>query len=145
MMVAYCTLDDLVKLLPEDILVQLTDDDGLGVVDQVRVSESIETAGAEIDGWCKAGGYVVPFDPVPAQIKKCAIDIAIYNLYSRRVETFPETREKRYKMAVDLLKAIAARKGPELGSTMVEAPRAEGLLTVSAPDRLFPHELLEKM
>lgn len=144
-MAAYCTLEDLVKLLPEEMLIQLTDDTGVGAVDTEMVDESIETAGAEIDGWCKAGGYVVPFDPVPSQIKKCAIDITIYNLYSRRVETIPETREKRYKMALELLKAIAARKGPELGSTMVEAPRSEGLLTVSAPDRMFPHDLLEKM
>ncbi|MGE4402845.1 MAG: gp436 family protein [Desulfobulbus sp.] len=142
-MVAYCTLDDLTKLLPEDILVQLTDDDGIGVVNDSRIAEAIDTAGSEIDGWC-APKYVVPFDPVPALVKKCAIDVAIYNLYSRRVETIPETRSTRYKEAMRLLKDIATGL-VRLETAQVEARRTEGILTVSAPERLFPHDLLEKM
>lgn len=143
-MAAYCTLDDLVKLLPEDILVQLTDDDNLGVIDTGRIGEAIATAGAEIDGWC-APRYVVPFtEPVPALIKKCAIDVAIYNLYSRRVETIPETRATRYKEAMRLLKDIATGN-VALGTAEIPAARTEGVLTVVAPDRLFPHDLLDRM
>lgn len=98
-------------MLPEEVLVQLTDDDNIGVVDSAMVAEAIDTAGAEIDGWC-AAQYVVPFVQVPALIKKCAIDVAIYNLYSRRVETIPETRATRYKEAMRLLKDIATGAVP---------------------------------
>ena len=139
----YCTLEDLIKLLPEDLLVQMTDDANLGVVDSDRIAEAIDTAGAEIDGWC-AAKYVVPFDPVPALVKKCAIDVAIYNLYSRRVETIPETRATRYKEAMRLLRDISTG-AVELGTEQIPAPRAEGVLTVSAPKRMFPHDLLERM
>jgi len=70
--------------------------------------------------------------------------VAIYNLYSRRVETIPETRATRYKEAMRLLRDISTG-AVELGTEQIPAPRAEGVLTVSAPKRMFPHDLLERM
>jgi len=37
----YCVLDDLKKNIPEEILIQLTDDEGLGTVNQTRIDEAI--------------------------------------------------------------------------------------------------------
>ncbi len=102
----YCTIDDIKKLLPEELLIQLTDDEGLNRVNDARVDEAIAQAGAEIDSYC-ATKYAVPFATVPPIVKKCSVDMAIYNLYSRRVEKTPETRVDRYNNAVKLLSNIA--------------------------------------
>lgn len=71
-----------------------------------RVNEAIAQADAEIDTYC-ATRYTVPFTTVPETAKKCSVDIAIYNLYSRRVEEIPEARSDRYKNCIRLLEAIA--------------------------------------
>ncbi len=102
----YCTLDDIKKLLPEDSLLQLTDDEGLGAVNQTRVDEAVAQADAEIDS-CIGGRYGVPLSTVPGVVKKLSVDIAIYNLYSRRVEEMPEVRKDRHRNAVSQLKDIA--------------------------------------
>ena len=46
---AYCTLDDIKKLLPEESVLELTDDEALGSIVQGRVDEAIAQADAEIE------------------------------------------------------------------------------------------------
>lgn len=124
----YCTLDDLKKLVPEDVLVQLTDDENLGEVDTARVNEAITQADAEIDGYL-GGRYAVPLTSVPDMVKKLSIDIALYNLYSRTVSEMPSLRGDRYCSAVRQLEGIA--KGIiTLGvSEMPSAPTDSGAET----------------
>lgn len=129
----YCTRDDIIKLLPEDVLIQLVDDEFLKpeTIDAVdsthepmrqRIAKAVETADAEIDGYC-AERYAVPFAaPVPSVIKGLSVEIAIYYLYARR--TVPDDIEKRYDKAVARLKDIAkglmsipAAAAPEAGLT----------------------------
>lgn len=102
----YSALDDIKKLLPEETIIQLTDDDGIGTVNQGRVDEAIIQADSEIDSYC-GGRYSVPFATVPGIVKKISVDIAIYNLYSRRVEEIPKTRDDRYKNAIRQLEYIS--------------------------------------
>jgi phage gp36-like protein len=104
--VSYSAIDDLMKLIPEEILIQLTDDENTGAPVTGRVEQAIEQADSEIDSYC-AAKYMVPFDPVPEIVKKYSVDIAIYNLYSRRVEDLPATRTERYRNAVRQLEGIA--------------------------------------
>jgi phage gp36-like protein len=112
---AYCTLDDITKALEEATLIQLTDDENLKptAIDPAnaenaaiiaRIDEAIETADAEIDGYC-AVKYSVPLSPVPPVVNKLSVDLAIYYLYSRR--SMPEKVEKRYERAIARLKDIA--------------------------------------
>ncbi len=105
---AYSTEADIKKLISLESLVQLTDDEGLNIVDQGRVTEAIADADAEIDAYC-AGRYTVPFSTVPAVIKKLSVDIAVYNLYSRcpSEEETPPVRQERYKYALKMLESIS--------------------------------------
>ncbi len=103
---AYSTLADIKKLIPEDVSIQLTDDEGSGTVNQTRVDEAIAQADGEINGYL-AGRYTVPLSTVPALIRKFSVDIAIYNLYSRKTEDMPKTRVDRYNNAIRTLEAIA--------------------------------------
>jgi phage gp36-like protein len=102
----YSTVTDIKKLLPEELLIQLTDDENTETVNSSRVNEAIAQADAEIDSYCGIK-YSVPFTTVPDIVKKISVDITIYNLYSRRVEVIPETRADRYKNAIRQLEGIS--------------------------------------
>ena len=133
---AYCTIDDILKKIPQATVIQLTDDEGTGTVNADRVDEAIEGADAEINGYC-ATRYTVPLNPVPEIIVKLSADLAIYNLYARVVENIPDTRQQQRNAAIKLLERIADGK-VLLGSAGVEPPAAvQGKPSFSGPERLF--------
>lgn len=133
---AYCTLDDILKKIPEATVIQLTDDEGVGSVNASRVEEAIEGADAEVDGYC-ASRYIVPFNPVQPVISKLSTDLAIYNLYARVVETIPDTRKKQRDDAIRLLERIADGR-VQLGSTGLEPPvTPQGKPSIVSSGRLF--------
>lgn len=108
----YCAPDDLLKQIPPEKLAQLADDDKDGEPDGDLLSAAIAEAGAEIDSYA-GKQYTLPFAAAPAVLKKFAVDVAIYNLFSRRgFNLSPESGDYniylRYKAAVDFLKRLAA-------------------------------------
>jgi phage gp36-like protein len=107
--VAYSTQDDILDQLDEAVLIRLTDDEGTGSVNTARVDQAIADADAEIDGYLGAR-HPVPLDPVPANIHKYSVDIAVYNLFSRKRDTAPEIRKERYKAAIRYLEGVAEGK-----------------------------------
>lgn len=111
----YCEKSD---IYPKQIatldIVELTDDTGLLIEMsaglEAIVDEAITDAGAIIDGYCQKI-YTVPLSPVPELIKKYAVDIAIYNLYSRRSHSdVPKNRYDRYHDAIAYLKLVTEGK-----------------------------------
>lgn len=137
---AYSVKADILELLPESVLIQLTDDENLKEVRDSRVNEGIEQADAVIDSYI-SGKYTTPVSPVPNLIKAFSVNIAIYNLYSRRVETMPEARRDRYNDAIKQLDAIS--KGT---MTLGTAPgvTAVGEIQINTTyddDRIFTREL----
>lgn len=105
---AYSTQTDLEKQLPQARLIQLADDDGDNLADTGVIDEAITKADDEINGYA-ATRYTVPFSPVPTLVKTLSVDIAIWNLYSRRtIEN--DTVNKRYERAIQILKDIAGGK-----------------------------------
>jgi phage gp36-like protein len=139
----YSTLEDIRKLMPEEVLVQLTDDEATGSVNQARVDEAIAQADAEVDSYC-GGRYSVPFGTVPDVVRKLSVDIAAYNLYSRRVDEVPESRAERYRDAVRQLEGIA-RGLISLGvDPAPPSPSETGAETNRAADgNVFTREKLE--
>lgn len=130
-------------MIPEESLVQLTDDEGYGTVNQTRIDEAIAQADAEIDSYC-GGRYSIPFAaPAPDIAKKISVDIAIYNLYSRRVEVIPEVRADRYKNAIRQLEGIS--KGIiSIGEDPAPASPTEGGVETNktTDDRTFTKDKL---
>lgn len=101
----YCTLDHIKERIPEKVVIQLTDDDRLGVIDPAKVAAAISRADKEIDAWC-GSRYAVPFAEAPAIIVELSADLAVYHLYARKAEKVPETRESARAGAVKLLEQI---------------------------------------
>lgn len=140
----YCTIEDIKKLLPEADLVQLTDDEGAGTINPQRLEEAIAQADAEIDAYL-SGKYAVPLAPVPALVKKLSADIAVYNLYSRRLEQIPETRAERHRNAVRMLEGIA-RGTISVGAATAPTPSAGAggpEATRTADERTFTKTTME--
>ncbi len=103
---SYSTLTDIKAHIPEVNLIQLTDDEELGVINEERVNEAISYADQLINGYLR-GRYALPLNPVPTLIQKLSIDLAVFHLYSRRLELeMPETMLARYNNAVKFLKQI---------------------------------------
>jgi len=136
--VAYCTQDDLIEQITEEELIELTDDAGSGDADADAVARAIADADAEIDSYCGAR-YAVPFSTVPAIVRKVSVDIAVYNLLTRRAHlrgAVPEERQKRYENAVRLLREIA--KGiVTLGASAPAPTTTSDAADIDGPPRRF--------
>lgn len=117
---AYCTEDDLLKMIPQEELAQLTAESG-DTPDSQVVAEAISRAEGEIDAYL-GSRYALPLTPVPDQVKGLSVDMAIYHLYSRR-SVAPPVRRQRYEAALSFLKQVAA------GQAVLEG--ASGLLPES--------------
>ncbi len=136
----YCTKGDILDMLEEDKLEQLTDDEYAGAVNDARVDKAIADACGVVDGYL-GGRYRLPLAIVPPIISKCAADIAIYNLFSRRMGP-PEDRRDRYKDAVALLTRVASGsislgvEDPDGTPKPAEAPRMTAPSPVFGRDRM---------
>jgi phage gp36-like protein len=150
----YCTIDDLKKLIAEETILRLTDDDNLdpASIDPSapaqaaivsRISEAIATSDAEIDGYC-AAKYGVPLYPVPPLVKALSVQLTIYYLHKRR-SSMPEEVEKGYDKASARLRDIA--KGLlTLGVDPAPAPSADaaGAATNKTEgDRVFTRDSMK--
>jgi phage gp36-like protein len=105
---AYSAQTDITEALDEAELIELTDDEGMGTVDESVVTRAIADADATIDAYCQAK-YTVPLTSTPDKIRQISVDIAVYNLYSRRLSV-PEHRTARYKEALRFLEKITEGK-----------------------------------
>lgn len=139
---AYSTLTDIKELLPEETLIQLTDDDGLGSVDQTKIDKAIAQADAGINAYC-GKLYTIPFSTVPEVINKLSVDIAIYHLYSRR-DVMPEIRGERYKDAMRQLSDIS-RGVISLGVDPAPASTGSGVnINIKSNDRIFSRGTMDE-
>lgn len=132
---AYCTQSDILDVMDEDVLIQLTDDDDAGLVDSGIVDQAIAAADALIDSYCGTR-YEVPFATVPELVKDFSVIIAIYKLYGRR-KGAPDDVRTRYNDAVRMLKDIS--KG--LATLGADAPAEDSdsgpEATTVKSDRIF--------
>ena len=132
---SYCTQDDLLKLVPELELAQITAEAG-DVPDAAVVAEAIAQAGAEIDSYL-AVRYQLPLAETPARVKSLAVDLALYHLYSRR-SVAPEVRRQKYEDAITFLKLVWAGRAEIIGAAGVEmAGDAAEVVEIASGARLF--------
>ena len=126
--------------MTETELIQLTDDDDAGVVDESVVTKAIADADAEIDGYC-GQRYTVPFTTVPAMIRKLSVDIAVYNLFSRR-QGAPEGRKTRYDAAIKFLERVADGKAVVTGVEGTTESAADRV-SIESATRVFSRSNME--
>jgi len=134
----YCTQDDLLKLVPELELAQITAEEG-DVPDAGVVTAAIAQADAEIDAYL-AVRYHLPLPETPARVKFLAVDMVLYHLYSRR-SVVPEVRRQKYEDAVAFLKLVGAGKAEIVGAAGVEmSGDAQEVTEITSAARVFTRD-----
>jgi len=129
---AYITVNDL--NIPNELLVQLTDDDGIGTVNDNRVDTAIADAQAEVDGYC-GKRYKVPFTAPTRLVKRLVANLAAYNLYARRgmiAEDIASMRKDAIKTLENISKGVVS-----LGMEPQPPPAAETGGIISGPKKVF--------
>jgi phage gp36-like protein len=139
----YSSITRIKTKLTEQALLQLTDDEGLGQVNDGRITTALVKASSIADMLCGVK-YSVPFAaPVPAIIEDLVDDIAEYELYSRKVSEFPpavkERRDNALRLLTDVSKGLASL-GIDPAPAASSADSPETNKTVS--DRVFTRDKL---
>jgi phage gp36-like protein len=138
--VAYASREDMEARFGEREVIALTDRQGSGAVNEAVLSEALEAADDEINGYLR-GRYGLPLPTVPRLITRLACDIARYRLCGAEV-TETEPVRNRYKDAVKLLESIAAGKislGLDESGSVAPEPSGVG---ISTGPRTFTDETL---
>jgi phage gp36-like protein len=133
---AYCTQDDIVKLIPSADLAVLTTENEVEP-DAAVVADCIAKADAEIDGYLGIR-YQVPLSPVPDLVKAISVDLAIYNLHKRRpLMPMPETCRQSYADRIGFLKGVVAGNATVGATATAPAAVAADVEEIGSSTRIF--------
>ena len=141
----YTDYEKLKLAIPEQTLIDLTDDAEEGQVDMDKIAGCIEAADSEIDGYIP-DRYELPLAPVPRVVTRLSTVMTIYYVYSRYAETIPETRQSQYDNAVKMLREliltgkISLRNEDPAAST---APPSGNRFRVSSRQQIFTDDKLK--
>ena len=135
---AYATVEDMVARFSELEVIQLTDRNQDGLIDEDVAAVALADATAEIDAYL--GRFKRPFTDVPPILKRLCCDIARYRLTAANGVLITDEIRNRYKVDVlDLLRAMA--KGEvQLGvddSGEEVAAGEDGIVFVNGKNKVF--------
>ena len=102
---SYCTKQNMIDRFTEDELIQLTDINNTGSINDTVLDSAIADASAEIDGYL--GAYPLPLAVIPTILTRLCCDIGRYYLYDDHA---PDRIEQLYDKAIDFLKLVALGK-----------------------------------
>lgn len=128
---AYATIQEFKDRIDDQIVLQLTTQDGT-TVDDAAIQQALDDAGAVIDGYLER---VSATDrPSPAVLRPYAVDIAVYRLARNRPGQEFESIKAAYEAATKFLSGVAAGRFPGAGTT----ESSTGGATIHAgPSRVF--------
>lgn len=137
---AYCVIDDLVNVIPEDRLSALTDDRNSGEPDEAVLQTAIDLAAEEMDAYLAVVARL-PLSTVPDLLRSLNADLAVCRLF-RRVNTgLPDVWDKAWSNAHQTLSDLAAgRRRLDLGQDH-DAPR---VFKAGVRKKEFPATLLDR-
>jgi phage gp36-like protein len=141
---AYITVDDLKKAMPEAELIQLTDDEKAGSLTAAalaRINEAIAGAGADIDSYAGTR-YATPLQ-TSEKVQDLACDLTIWRLEKRR-RKIRENTQTAYDAAIAFLKDVAAERA-KLDQPVGAAPQSDQqLVRTTEKEELFSGDNLDR-
>jgi phage gp36-like protein len=143
---AYSDLTTLQQRMPEQVIIDLTDDQHTGLVNEDPVDRAIADADTEIDSYL-AGRYPVPVDPASALLQRLSLDLSVEILYGRRPDLdMPEAVKTAAKNARALLARIAAKDAhlPGVAEADTSGTSSSGAMFIGN-ERLFTRDSLKGM
>ncbi|AHE72555.1 hypothetical protein M942_04500 [Enterobacter ludwigii] len=133
----YATRDDMINRFGRKEVVDLTDVEWTGDIDERVLTYALSTATDEINGYI-AGRYALPLPHVPAVLSGYACDIARYRMTGDKRQCTDEIRD-RYKDAIRYLEGVASGR-VTLGvyrDTGTNVPSAAGGVRFASGRRLW--------
>ncbi|HQU86360.1 MAG TPA: DUF1320 domain-containing protein [Pyrinomonadaceae bacterium] len=123
---AYISTEDLIDELGEGLLVELTDDNDTGEINENVITKAIDYAVGTFEAYARTR-YSLPV-PATALVKSRCLDLAIYKLFRKRAE-FDEGVFKVKKTAHD--ETISFLKDLQAGRAALDIPATEE--TIESP------------
>ena len=141
---SYTTDDDLLTVISERSLIQLSADDPMaGVPDWAVVAEARAYADAQVDARIRQR-YALPLASVPRELRDWALALARRWLYERRPDQdIPPAVIDAAKEAMASLDAVRDGKMSLSIAVPDAASTVSGMVLVSAPARVFSRDTLD--
>jgi phage gp36-like protein len=137
---AYSAKTDMISLFGETEIIQLTDRDSLGVIDDVILSRAILSADGEIDSYIGAV-YELPLPSVSDMLVTASCNITRFRLYSSRAT---EEVKIRYDDTIRWLRDVS-RGIATLGLKITDDQPTNNLVVVSTRTQIFTDDIFSKM
>ena len=140
---AYSTTQELLKRVTEKTLVQLTDTNETGIVDEEIVAGAIADSDSMINSMISPV-YKVPLATVPPVIRDCSATMSVYRLHLYR-SVDPGVWKDEYVRALGFLQSVAEGKA-KLEGAVTEPPAADdlsGSVDFESKDRKFSRDELK--
>ncbi len=137
MSTAYASTQDMIDRFGQTELLELTDRERSGLIDQTVLQRALDDAGDELDTYV-GNRYTLPLAQVPPVLVRLACDVARYRLYDDQAP--PEIRT-RYQDVVALMGKVASGAislGLDTNMPQAAADRPQ----VQAPPRTLTTESL---
>lgn len=138
---AYAAVADMVARFGDLEVMQITDRNQDGLIDEDVALVALEDATAEIDAYL--GRFKRPFAETPPVLVRLCCDIARYRLTAASGVLITEEIRNRYKIDVlDLLRALAKGEvqfGIDDAGVEIESD-SDGIVFVNAKNRIFARD-----
>jgi phage gp36-like protein len=136
---SYATQADLEKRIPVRELIQLTDDEKLGVVNAARITEALEIASSTIDSYAGTK-YAIPLQ-TSVKVRDLCVDLAAWCLEKRRARIRKDT-QKAYEAAIGFLKDLSASRATLDQPTGASPQTGAGELKATEEEQVFSDDHL---
>lgn len=139
----YCSYADLKKAFGEAELIQLTDRQNAGVVDDAVLDAGIDAADAEINQRLRAKGWTVPLATSSTDLTRIAANITRFLLHT---DVAPEPVKAAFEREIKKLdNYVKGLVDLDLGSPATAAVSGAGdvAFTKNHSDRIFTKETLQ--
>lgn len=105
----YATINDFISRVGEFQVMELTDRENTGEVNQAVLTIALSDSSSQIDGYL-VGRYKLPLKTIPQNLTRICCDLTRYRLASMSDVSITEEIIERYKLSLRELESIASGK-----------------------------------
>lgn len=143
---AYIELQDLIDELGEGLLVELTDDNDTGEINENVISKAIDYAVGTFEAYARTR-YSLPVPATPLVKTRC-LDLAIYKLFRKRAELDEgvfKVKKTAHDETISFLKDMQAGRAaldiPAIEETIESPTTSDRILTNAGNSKFTPTKL----
>jgi phage gp36-like protein len=138
--VPYATKADMISLFGEPEVLQLTDRESLGEIDDTTLEMALASADGEIDSYISAV-YTLPLSSTTRMLIVTSCNIARFRLYAHRATEEVKIRyDDSIRWLRDIAKGVATLGLPTTGDPLINES-----IVVNSRNQVFTDDVFDKM